>query len=346
VTVSNAYRDRGRVPWLDGWRGLSILLVLFGHFVRETPLGLSGIGVHLFFVLSGRLMAEILFVDRLRLTIFFQRRLSRIFPALVVFVLLVWAATSRSNLAFKPAAVVAALTFTLNYAIAFHHGVAAIENLWSLCVEEHAYLLLGLLAFVARKGRFDPLWAVLALALASAADALVCLLVLKQPDLQVLWRSDAQVCSILLAVAAYLALQGREVSAWVPPVLLAATIPAAAAPAPVSHLFEPALASGAICTLHAAPALMRTVFSWPPLRALGVWSFSIYLWQQPFSRLALEGRLPHWIALSLGLLCGLASFYLIEQPARRWLNARWQVRVARGVRPAVGGSLARTERPA
>ncbi|MDB5443006.1 MAG: hypothetical protein JWP73_1382, partial [Phenylobacterium sp.] len=30
-----------------------------------------------------------------------------------------------------------------------------------------------------------------------------------------------------------------------------------------------------------------------------------------------------WRALVLGLLVGLVGFYLVEQPARRWLNANW-----------------------
>jgi peptidoglycan/LPS O-acetylase OafA/YrhL len=39
--------------------------------------------------------------------------------------------------------------------------------------------------------------------------------------------------------------------------------------------------------------------------------------------------------LILGLVAGLASFHLIEQPARRWLNANW-----RGPQPAPLGRIA------
>ncbi len=49
---------------LDGWRGLAVIVVLMGHFGadRYVP-NVSSFGVDLFFVLSGRLMADILFVE-------------------------------------------------------------------------------------------------------------------------------------------------------------------------------------------------------------------------------------------------------------------------------------------
>jgi len=56
-----------------------------------------------------------------------------------------------------------------------------------------------------------------------------------------------------------------------------------------------------------------------PLRMFGLWSFSIYLWQQPFFK---EAGLPVVFALPLALTAGLTSYYLIERPARTWLNAR------------------------
>ena len=73
---------------LDGWRGIAVSLVLLGHFWGDAHLwsGMSKLGVALFFVLSGRLMSEILFVRKSRLSTFFLRRFSRVYPALLVFV--------------------------------------------------------------------------------------------------------------------------------------------------------------------------------------------------------------------------------------------------------------------
>jgi peptidoglycan/LPS O-acetylase OafA/YrhL len=331
VGVTPEHVHSGRIAYFDGWRGLSILLVLVGHFLGETRLGLSSLGVELFFVLSGRLMADILFAERYPLPDFFKRRISRVYPGLLVFVLVTWVATAMTHagLAFKAQAVAAALTFTLNYAIVLHHGVQAIENLWSLCIEEHAYLFLGVVALLSRRWRFDPLWLVAGAALASMLDALVSSLLLRQPGLSVYWRTDAHVCSILWAVAAFLVL--RDLKAWgaASPLLLAGAVAAAAGSEALKFAVVPILAGVSITALGEAPRILRAALSFRPLTQLGVWSYSVYLWQQPFSRMARDGDLPAWAALAAGLACGVASFYLVEQPARRFLNAAWRARPAR-----------------
>ncbi|TIX35964.1 MAG: acyltransferase, partial [Mesorhizobium sp.] len=89
LVVSRSAADtssRTRLAYLDGWRGLSIALVLIGHFFPVPGINLGVMGVEFFFVLSGRLMAEILFVERYPLKAFFKRRFSRIYPALLIFV--------------------------------------------------------------------------------------------------------------------------------------------------------------------------------------------------------------------------------------------------------------------
>ena len=161
-------------------------------------------------------------------------------------------------------------------------------------------------------------------ALASMADAIVSVLVFHQGGIQVYWRSDAHVCSILWAAAVYLGLDRSRVWPLLPAGLFAAVFVVAAAPDTLKFAIEPILGALCVCTLGRAPALMRAVFSWEPLTRMGVWSYSVYLWQQPFSRLAHDGVLPNWAALLLGVLFGIVSFYLIEQPARRFLNAKWR----------------------
>ena len=94
-------QQRSRLAYLDGWRGLSITLVLIGHFFPVPGINLGVLGVEFFFVLSGRLMAEILFIERYPLKKFFKRRFSRIYPALLVYVLVTMVALSGSFIAFK-----------------------------------------------------------------------------------------------------------------------------------------------------------------------------------------------------------------------------------------------------
>ena len=72
--------ESSRMRYLDGWRGLAILLVLEGHFLSILPLNTGRLGVDVFFCLSGFLMSGLLFIKQQPLSIFYKRRISRVFP--------------------------------------------------------------------------------------------------------------------------------------------------------------------------------------------------------------------------------------------------------------------------
>jgi peptidoglycan/LPS O-acetylase OafA/YrhL len=316
-----------RLTYLDGWRGVSILVVLGGHFLAGAE-GIATTGVELFFVLSGRLMADILFCERFPIGEFFKRRISRILPGAAAFVLITWLAASQSAYAFKPLAVAAALTFTINYAMVITHGVAFVENLWSLCVEEHAYVMLGALAILLRRRGGSALpWLIIAAAL-SILDAVLSTLVLHQDFRTVYWRTDAHVSSIFLGAVAYLGLRNVKTAAATPVICAIAGVALCFAPDVWRYSFGTAFFAISVATLGQAPETIRRMLGWRPLVHVGLWSYSLYLWQQPFYRLSLDGVLPTPIAVACAVAAGLISFYLIEQPARRWLNARRVTRTA------------------
>lgn len=75
-----------RVDYLDGWRGLAIILVLISHFFPIKYFDLGRLGVDVFFVLSGMLMSNLLFIKKVPLKIFYKRRISRIFPVFFIFI--------------------------------------------------------------------------------------------------------------------------------------------------------------------------------------------------------------------------------------------------------------------
>ncbi|HVI90438.1 MAG TPA: acyltransferase, partial [Dongiaceae bacterium] len=142
-TISTGHR----LLHLDGWRGISILTVYLGHFLPLAFIDNGRMGVELFFVLSGRLMAEILFVERFPLGLFYRRRIARVWPGMVIFVLLMGLAFWRpGHLQVHLIDVVSALTLSLNYIALYVHRMPVLEHVWSLCIEEWAYILLGLLA--------------------------------------------------------------------------------------------------------------------------------------------------------------------------------------------------------
>lgn len=79
----------------------------------------------------------------------------------------------------------------------------------------------------------------------------------------------------------------------------------------------------AFCVNHLAvtPSAVRMALASWPLRMMGIWSYSIYLWQQPFYDY--KASLPDGVAVIAAMLTGLASFYLFENPCRNWINKRW-----------------------
>src|SRR3954453_4636913 len=76
------------IPALDGIRAFAVLAVVAGHL--GLPLARGGwLGVDVFFVLSGYLITTLLLREhdrtgRVRLRLFYVRRLLRLYPALLV----------------------------------------------------------------------------------------------------------------------------------------------------------------------------------------------------------------------------------------------------------------------
>ncbi|TPL95327.1 acyltransferase [Mesorhizobium sp. B2-3-12] len=332
MVPSRATADRSaktRLAYLDGWRGLSIALVLIGHFFPVPGINLGVLGVEFFFVLSGRLMAEILFIERYPLKKFFKRRFSRIYPALLVFVVAAMVALSGTFIAFKWKAALTALTFTYNYAGILLNRAGALDHIWSLCIEEHAYIILAAIsAVVASRDRVVPLLLVLA-ALAMANGA-VSYWFLHMDYETTYWRTDVHIASILLSAAICLLKADGKLPSLLkgPYVALAAAAGAVLlfmdqVPTPIHYLLAVPLLALAVNALDFSTRLFSGWLSSLPMTTLGLWSYSLYLWQQPFYKFVYEQGSNPWPMLAGVFACALCSYYLIERPAREWLNRNW-----------------------
>jgi peptidoglycan/LPS O-acetylase OafA/YrhL len=81
-------------PDIDGIRAIAILAVIGGHAASEFLPG-GFVGVDIFFVISGFLITRIILNEmaekRFSFFKFFGRRVRRLFPALIVVLLAVWA---------------------------------------------------------------------------------------------------------------------------------------------------------------------------------------------------------------------------------------------------------------
>lgn len=154
VTLSDTAQRGTKLPSLDGWRALSIALVLTGHSVMtdrfpsqfETVtrwVGQADLGVRMFLVISGFLITYLLLREeratgRIDLRRFYARRALRILPVYFAFLLLL--ALVQVSTAFSQPGWLWAMdvTFTSNFVdLTFSPS----GHLWSIAVEEQFYLL-------------------------------------------------------------------------------------------------------------------------------------------------------------------------------------------------------------
>ncbi len=147
----SALRKMPHIRVLDGWRGISILLVMMGHLL---PLGpkrwdlnatTANAGMAVFFCLSGFLITSTL-LYRPNLREFLIRRLCRIVPLSWAYMIVVLTVTHAG---WKT--LLAQMLFRANYPPFFLTHLTG--HLWSLCVEVQFYLTVALLfALLRRRG--------------------------------------------------------------------------------------------------------------------------------------------------------------------------------------------------
>jgi peptidoglycan/LPS O-acetylase OafA/YrhL len=326
-------RRGSHLSHLDGWRGICILLVIAGHFI--PGMGLLGVvGVEFFFVLSGRLMAEILIFKRQPIGLFIKRRIARVVPALAFYVLVagtvinaIFLYQGSSLQLLSPAA---ALLFFHNY-LPLSADVPGFEHTWSLAVEEHSYLLLVLIAVVSRRNSRVAAGIAIGICVLTFLNALRLSVAPAEGAQFIVWRSDVRVASVLMSFAFCVLMQRgpaarRLISrSWLAPVAAILTIACAFADeaiTPVQLTICTVLSAIAVNGLSTSSPAFRNWLEHPFLVWAGTLSFSLYLWQQVFYWFTFAG-LPKPVGLVLAVGCALWSFKRVEEPSRNYLNVRW-----------------------
>ena len=287
-------------------------------------------GVICFFVLSGFLITHLLLGELAKtgdisLRRFYLRRSLRIFPAFYGYAACYVVGRIILRLPIDWPALVACLTYTSNYFFAFSsHSITTMVHTWSLAVEEQFYLLWPFLLWRYRDnlaGMIKGLmWAVVAIwiyrgvvdiyypgtyvfgAFETRADALAigCLLAVANRQLRIpRWLIDQKwvglVAILVICVCSATRLNGAR-GAWGIVAICFAVI------------------------LIQAVAHSRSVwYKWlnsPPLYALGVISYSLYLYHPFANRLPASLRhIPIEIAFAISLAT--ASYFIVEKPFLR-----------------------------
>jgi len=331
----------GRIPSLDGLRALSILCVLIGHLVGtrgfpvvpySTASAMAVLGVRVFFVISGFLITSLLLDEEARsgtvsLRRFYFRRTMRIFPPFYAYVAFVALASALGWVELREHDLLSAVTYTTNY----HHDRSwYLGHTWSLAVEEQFYLLWPFLVKFLGSRRA----AHAALATVVGAPLLRFGLLVAAPGFRdgigetFPTVADAIATGCLLACYRERLVTWRRWTAFVegPAFWLVPALAFAAAFVPstkVDHLFGQTVTNIGVALLvdrvvrH--PGLPTGRFlNARPVAFVGVLSYSMYLWQQPFLNRHSERIITAFpINVALVMLVAAVSYYAIERPALR-----------------------------
>jgi peptidoglycan/LPS O-acetylase OafA/YrhL len=328
-------------PDVDGLRAIAVTLVLNFHaFPGAVPGGF--VGVDVFFVISGflitGLIARELDVGRFSLIEFYNRRIRRIFPALIVvlavtlalgwFWMLPQAFAQLGSDSFASAA------FLANIALLLQSGYFDVESarkpllhLWSLGIEEQFYLFWPLLLMVAARLRMSILALAAVLGIASFL-------------LNVAWIGANPVATFYLPFTrAFELLAGAVLAcgwnnfnqsgtasnwrAWIGIALIAASVAMLDSHSAFPGWWAVLPVAGSTLLLSAPAAWVnRVLLASPPMVWIGLISYPLYLWHWPllvfggiikFGPLTLPER--ELILLASGLLAW-ATYRFVEIPFR------------------------------
>ncbi|WP_424941349.1 acyltransferase family protein [Aliiroseovarius sp. S253] len=328
-------------PEIDGLRAVAVLPVILFH----AGIGLfegGFVGVDVFFVISGYLITSILIEDidrgRFSLLKFYERRARRILPALFFVVVctipfaILWMLPAQ--LRDYSQSLVAVSLFSSNFLFWMESGyfeagadLKPLLHTWSLAIEEQFYVVFPILLFVLWKlGRRAVIWILTLIALISLGLA------------EWGWRghpaanfflAPARVWELLAgSLCAFAlhrrALPGNDAAAALG--LLAITLSVFlfddTTPFPSLYTLLPVIGVLLIILFGTQGTRVAALLSAKPFVAVGLISYSAYLWHQPMFAFA---RIRSLTEPSLFLMLGLAvlslilaalSWRFVEQPFR------------------------------
>ena len=339
---------RSHVPPLDGLRGIAVLLVLWAHVPDDLGGGVVNLlnrvvqpgylGVDIFFVLSGFLITRILMYERDQnkpLRYFLIRRAFRIFPiyylliGLLIFLApgeyLFWCATYLSNFVFS-----------------FDYTDNPMRHTWSLCVEEHFYMIWPLIIYFAPRATLRP--TAIAVVISGMVLAVMASIYAGQLPLYEMLYRGTPFRATSLALGGVFALYEPSIGVGKPRAWWLSAgffLPAAAFLAVASAMENPwkqsvkmigfALLSSSIFLAAVGAERLGpkvcVVLSRGPLAYAGRISYGIYLYHFPifYALGVLDEQAPasSWLTLqgvALTFVVATVSYYILERPILRYAS--------------------------
>lgn len=337
-------------PEIDGLRAIAVLPVIFFHAGFETFSG-GFVGVDVFFVISGFLITSILLSDLERgsfsIANFYERRARRILPALF-FVMaccipVAVALMIPMQLEKFAASVLAVVFFVSNFFFWRETGYFApaaeeqpLLHTWSLSVEEQFYVLFPLaLAGLWRQGRTRALLVFAIVTVISIVGSEVASRLAPAASFYLLptraWELLAgALCAFFLKSGAafqYGSAAGGAALGGI--ALIAGAIFAfdETTPTPSILVIVPVLGACLVILFAHPSSIAARLLSWKPMVAVGLVSYSAYLWHQPllaFVRIASNDPPSQVVLLAVvfgTLALAALTWRYIELPFRRDLRS-------------------------
>jgi peptidoglycan/LPS O-acetylase OafA/YrhL len=333
---------------IDGLRALAIAPVILFHSGFSAFSG-GYIGVDVFFVISGYLITSILNADlqsgKYSMIAFYERRARRILPALFVMLVvscfMAYAMLNPADLRGYAKSLLGAVLFLANITAYMQSGyfdaasdIKPLMHLWSLAIEEQYYVVFPvLLAFLWRKGRLVLAGVV---ALLSGLSLWVAEIKLNQDPsiaffylhsrawelgmgallaLLVHFHGD-RLCAMSTALRQWLAVLGLGL------IFLAILMFDKSTRFPGLSALMPTLGAGLVLVFATQQTWAGRVLSFRPVVALGLISYSAYLWHQPIFAFA-RYRSPNYLEtpallglIVLTLVVAYLSWRFVEAPFR------------------------------
>ncbi len=332
-------------PEVDGLRALAVLPVVFFHAGFHSFSG-GFIGVDVFFVISGYLITSIIYndirSDRFSIVRFYERRIRRIFPALML--VAIFSFIFARMLMFNAEMVeyshslVSVNLFVSNILFWMQSGyfessseLKPLLHTWSLSVEEQFYIFFPILLFLLRKKSFRFIMEVIcgitaiSLGLAEVAsrtspNANFFLLPTRAWEL-----GTGALLAIYSTTGINLGKAARQVLSALGIIMISLAIFLLDGSIRYPSLWGLIPVAGTTLVLLATTpeTVVGKVLSWRPIVFTGLMSYSIYLWHQPifaFYRMYYLGEPPliNFLALiGVTIILAALTWRFVEQPFRK-----------------------------
>jgi len=321
-TVVDASWRLGYRPALDGLRAIAVLLVIGAHAALVRNAG--GVGVLIFFVLSGFLITSLLLREHdesnhVDLIAFYRRRAARLLPALFAMSLVVAVYLLVTG---KPERVLpdagGAVSYVGNWLQIAGVKMVLTSHTWSLAVEEQFYIIWpALFLLILRFPRVA--WVVAGLLIVSELWRFTLSDVLGATSPRTTRGLDAAApallagCALAFAVRARPNLSAGRVGYLLGAGLITGAVVVLALGGGSDWILE-ATVAGTVLLIAAVHSTQTGLLTIAPLRYVGRISYGLYLWHFPvFAILAVSRPIEIGATFAIAMV----SYHAFEAPILR-----------------------------